>query len=210
MMTEGSNKMIMGSHRNTNVCLKKPLLFLQDLQVKQLEKEVVLLHWTAHSLCPNNTWWQGSHVLTVLISQVKELDELASLQSSRLCSYTLLHKHLPEPTLCSLHHGSWLFVHIEVDCSVSPPLVASFSCQFFFFFPSYLSSCNLVGSQMAQKAQRECRVLIRSHSVVGLKMLKIVALASWQHHMSWEHQSGFWGQYCCHRCCSSFLCISFK
>lgn len=44
MMTEGSNKMIMGSHRNTNVCLKKPLLFLQDLQVKQLEKEVVLLH----------------------------------------------------------------------------------------------------------------------------------------------------------------------
>lgn len=43
MLIEGSNKMIMGSHRNTNVYLKKkkkkkPLLFLQDLQVKQSEK----------------------------------------------------------------------------------------------------------------------------------------------------------------------------
>lgn len=40
MLIEGSNKMIMGSHRNTNVYLKKkPLLFLQDLQVKQSEKK---------------------------------------------------------------------------------------------------------------------------------------------------------------------------
>lgn len=113
-------------------------------------------------------------------------------------AHTLFHMNTyrnQHPTDSTKDCGLWL------QCLFSP--VASFSCQFF-FFPSYLSCCNLVGSQMAQKAQRECRVLIRSHSVVGLKMLKIVALASWQPRMSWEHQSGFWGQYCHRCCCSSF------
>lgn len=33
-------------------------------------------------------------------------------------------------------------------------------------------------------------------------LLWFVALASWQQHMPWEHQSCFWGQCCCR--CSSF------
>lgn len=59
-------------------------------------------------------------------------------------------------------------------------------CQIYFFpslFCSFLHSwscCNPAGSQMAQIAQRERErgILNGSHSVMGLKMLKIVALAS--------------------------------
>lgn len=39
----------------------------------------------------------------------------------------------------------------------------------------------------------------------GIKDAEGLASASWQHYMPWEHQSSFWGQYhCCRCCCSSF------
>lgn len=137
MLIEGSNKMIMGSHRNTNVYLKKKkkkshCSFFRIFKLNNLRKEVILLDWTAHSLCPNTNLVRGVTCAYCFISQVKEFGELSIfLLSYRLCSYTLSHEHLPEPTPDWLHQRSWLFVHIEVDCSVFFPPVASFSCQIF-------------------------------------------------------------------------------
>lgn len=88
-------------------------------------------------------------------------------------------------------------VHIKTGHSVRFIFSPSLFCSFLHSW----SYCNPAGSQMAQ-IERERGILNGSHSVMGLKMLKIVALACLQHHMPWEHQSSFRGQYYC--CCSSF------